>query len=42
MDKFVEKGLGGRSRLPIPEASSDVQAMCDSGLIEAMEIEASL
>ncbi|KAK9895133.1 aldolase [Cystobasidium minutum MCA 4210] len=42
MDKFVEKGLGGRSRLPIPEASPDIQTMCDSGLAEAMQLEASL
>lgn len=42
MDKYVEKGLGGRSRLPIPEADDAIKAMCDKELVEAIEVEKSL
>lgn len=42
MDKYVEKGLGGRSRLPIPEATAEIKAMCDKDLAEAVKVEASL
>jgi hypothetical protein len=42
MDKYVEQGLGGRSRLPIPEASEEIKAMCDKELVEAVAVENSL
>lgn len=42
MDKYVEKGLGGRSRLPIPEADDAIKAMCDKELVQAVQAEASL
>lgn len=42
MNRYVEKGLGGRSRLPIPEADEAIMAMCDKELVQAIQTEAAL
>ena len=42
MDTYVEKGLGGYPRSPIPEADDAVKKMCDLDMVEVLELERSL
>lgn len=42
LDKHIEQGLGGYPRTPIPEADEAVMKMVDSGMQEALALEASL
>ena len=42
MNQYIEKGLGGYPRSPIPEADQAIKTMCEVDLQEALEIEKSL
>lgn len=42
LDHFVQKGLGGKSRLPLGPASPEVQKMVEEDLKEDWEFECSL
>lgn len=42
LDHYIEQGLGGYPRAPIPEADDAIKAMLDKEFAEAIEIEKSL
>lgn len=42
MDSLIEKGLGGYTRSPVPDADDEIKKMCDKYLVEAITIERSL